>query len=81
MGAMRFSGEREVEQLRKQYPEGTRVRLIHMADEVQAPPAGTLGTVTFVDDAGNVHVRWQNGSGLSLIPEADEFESVKGADG
>lgn len=79
MSAMRFPSEKEVERLRKQYPAGTRVRLIRMADELQAPPAGTVGTITFVDDAGNVHVRWQNGSGLSLIPEADEFEIVKGA--
>lgn len=43
-------------------------------DDLQAPPSGTEGTVVDVDDIGNVLMRWDNGSGLSLIPEGDEFE-------
>lgn len=38
-----------VERLRKEYPVGARVRLIKM-DDHQAPPVGTLGTITGVDD-------------------------------
>lgn len=41
-----------IEQLREQYPTGTRVRLIRM-DDVQAPTIGTLGTVMGVDDIGS----------------------------
>lgn len=41
-----------VEQLRKHYPAGTRVRLVRM-DDVQAPPIGMLGTVIGVDDIGS----------------------------
>ena len=48
------------------YPTGCRVKLIHMND-VQAPPMGTLGTVTGVDDMGSVMVKWDNGSSLSVI--------------
>lgn len=25
----------------------------------------------FVDDIGNVHVKWQNGSSLAVIPDVD----------
>ena len=33
-------------------------------------------TVQFVDDAGNIIMRWDNGSGLSLIEGVDRFEKV-----
>lgn len=56
--------------------EGTRVRLIAM-DDRQAPPRGTEGTVQFVDDAGTIHVQWDTGSSLGLIPGTDEWELVK----
>jgi len=54
-----------VERLKKQYPAGSRVELLHM-DDVQAPPIGTKGTVIGVDDIGSIMVRWDNGSGLSV---------------
>ena len=40
-------------------------------DDEQAPPVGTIGEVMFVDDIGNVHVKWQNGSSLAVIPDVD----------
>jgi hypothetical protein len=55
-----------VEHLRKQYPVGTRVKLIRMNDE-QAPPIGTCGTVTGVDDMGSIMVTWDNGGSLSVV--------------
>ena len=54
-----------VERLKKQYPAGCRVELLHM-DDSQAPPVGTKGTVIGVDDIGSIMVRWDNGSGLSV---------------
>lgn len=66
----------DVKTLRELYPAGTRIRLLKM-DDIQAPPAGTEGTVTFVDDAGTIHMRWDTGSSLGLISEEDEFEVVK----
>ena len=47
--------KKQVERLREQYPQGTRVELIRM-DDPQAPPVGTRGTVTAVDDIGTIHV-------------------------
>lgn len=71
---MRMPSEKELERLREKYPAGSRVKLNHMSD-MQAPPAGTLGTITYVDDAGSIGVQWDTGSSLSLIPEAgDDFE-------
>ena len=54
-----------VERLKKQYPAGCRVELLHM-DDSQAPPVGTKGMVIGVDDIGSIMVRWDNGSGLSV---------------
>ena len=61
--------------LREQYPAGTRVRLIRM-DDVQAPPAGTLGTVTGVDDTGSLLMSWDNGSGLNVVYGEDIVAKV-----
>ena len=49
---MRFPTKETIECLKKEFPEGTRVKLVKM-DDVQAPPIGTLGTVTGVDDTGS----------------------------
>lgn len=51
---------------------GKTVKLVSM-DDAQAPPAGTKGRVDFIDDMGNIHVKWENGSSLSLIYGVDSF--------
>ena len=66
----------EIERLRRHFPAGTRVELIGMADEPYAPPSGTKGTVKGVDDAGDLQMRWDTGSGLKLIPGVDRFKNV-----
>lgn len=72
---MRFPSRAQVEEVRRQYPAGTRVELVQMED-VQAPPAGTRGTVTGVDDTGSILVRWDNGSGLNVIYGEDIVRKV-----
>ena len=72
---MRFPSRQIVEDLRKQYPNGTRVELVQM-DDVQAPPPGTKGTVTGVDDTGSLMVSWDNGSGLNVIYGEDIVRKV-----
>lgn len=72
---MFFPSKELVEQLRKRYPAGTRVRLVSM-DDIQAPPVGTLGTVRGVDDAGDILVRWDNGSGLNVAFGVDEIAKI-----
>lgn len=61
-----------MELIRRQYPVGTRIILNHM-DDSQAPPPGTKGTVAYVDDIGQIGVKWDTGSSLSLIPGVDSF--------
>ena len=72
---MRFPNKEQIELIRKQYPAGTKVVLEAM-DDKQAPPAGTIGEVIAVDDIGQLVMKWQNGSGLNLIPGVDSFRKV-----
>ena len=62
---MRIPSRETIQALRDRYKPGTRVELLRM-DDVQAPPIGTRGTVTGVDDIGSIMVNWDNGSGLSV---------------
>ena len=68
-----FPSKKAIESLRKQYPIGARIRLIEMND-VQAVEPGMTGTVEMVDDAGSIHIKWDNGRGLALIPGEDRFK-------
>ena len=63
---MRFPNKEVVERIRRQFPVGCRVELLRM-DDVQAPPIGTKGTVTGVDDTASIMVSWDNGSGLNVV--------------
>ena len=65
----------KVDFLRKMYPVGCKVEL-HFMDDPQAPPSGTKGEVMFVDDIGQIHVKWETGSSLALIPGVDSFSKV-----
>lgn len=56
--------------------EGKRVRLISCSDPYTKNSPGTEGTVEFVDDTGTLHVKWDNGSTLGLIPGEDCWELV-----
>lgn len=72
---MSFPSREIVEQLRMQYPVGTRVELLRM-DDVQAPPIGTKGTITGVDDTASLLVDWDNGSHLNVIYGEDVVRKV-----
>lgn len=73
---MQFPNERQLQALRERYPAGTRIRLIRMADDIAPVPPGMTGTVAIIDDAGNIHMKWDNGRSLALIEGADEFEVI-----
>jgi hypothetical protein len=64
---MNYSNKAYVEHLRRKYPPGTRLQLNCMEDEFPVPP-GSMGTVDFIDDAGQIHVDWDCGRSLALIP-------------
>jgi hypothetical protein len=73
---MTFPNREIIAALRAEYPSGTRVKLLKM-DDIQAPPVGTLGTVSGIDDTGSIMVRWDNGSGLFVVYGEDVVEKVQ----
>ena len=72
---MKFPSREIVKQVRRQYPVGIRVELLHM-DDVQAPPIGTKGMVTGVDDTASLLVAWDNGSHLNVIYGEDKVRKI-----
>jgi hypothetical protein len=52
---------------------GTRIQLEYTSDEHTRLKPGTEGTVAFVDSMGTVHVKWDDGSTLGLIPGKDSW--------
>ena len=65
-----------VDRIKKQYPAGCRVELYRMEDPWSPVPAGTKGTVVCVDDAGQLHMQWDNGRTLALVPGPDSFSRI-----
>ena len=61
---------------REQYPPGTRIELLGMEDPFSPIAPGTRGTVDHVDDAGQLHMRWDNGRTLAVIPGEDSFRKL-----
>ena len=74
---MKFPSKETVEQYRREYSVGCRVELVSMYD-FQAPQVGTCGTVQGVDDAGNLLVLWDNGSGLNVVLGVDLVRKICG---
>lgn len=66
-----------VNSLREQYPEGTRIALVHMGpDPYSKLQPGDRGTVKCVDDMGTIFVRWDCGSGLGLAYGEDSCRKL-----
>lgn len=72
MSSIRFE---RLKELRRQYPPKCLVELVSM-DDLQAPPVGTKGKVLFVDDIGTIHVAWENGSTLGVLPDEDTIRKL-----
>ncbi len=64
------------EQAKEMYAEGMIVMLEEMRGETQMP-FGLKGTVKFVDDMGQIHMNWENGSSLALNVNEDKFQIVE----
>lgn len=61
--------------LLERYPIGSVIKLIKMNDPFAVTP-GTLGIVEEIDDIGNIHIRWENGRLLALVPGVDSFKRI-----
>ena len=74
-GGIRLNKNRnQVDRIKKMYPTGTRIELLSTMDDMYPIGKGTQGTVKVVDDIGTIHMKWDNGSGLGLIPGEDHFK-------
>lgn len=73
---MRFPNKETVDRIRRECPAGTRVVLVKM-DDAQAPPIGTKGTVSGVDDTGSLLMHWDNGSGLNVVYGEDIVRKIE----
>ena len=62
-----------VERIKAQYKPGTKVELIYM-DDIQAPPSGTKGTVSVVDDRGKNMLPTHIKNALDLLDRVPEEE-------
>ncbi len=56
---------------------GDRVRLVSADDPYTLIEPGEEGVVRLIDSLGTIHVDWDSGSNLGLIPEAgDRWEVI-----
>ena len=63
----------EIEMIKEKFQPGMRILLHEMRGEPRMYD-GLEGTIGSVDDIGQIHVRWDNGSSLALNYEEDSFE-------
>ena len=67
---------RQAQRYKESYPPGTRIMLISMEDPWAPVPSGTRGTVEVVDDIGQIHMKWDNGRTLGIVPNVDDFRKL-----
>ena len=68
---------RTVKMYKEIYKAGTRIECISMDDPYCPIAPGTKGTVVAVDDMGTIHMEWDNGRTLGLVPGEDQFKIIK----
>lgn len=70
-----YPNREQVQALRERYPPGT---LIQLTADMQGErfQAGDIGKVTVVDDIGQIHMAWEKGGSLALIPGVDSFREI-----
>ena len=61
------------EEIKIQYPEGSKIVLDRMGLDPRPVGPGSKGTVRFVDDIGTVHVAFESGRQMGLIAGEDVF--------
>jgi hypothetical protein len=57
--------------------KGKRIELISTTDLYTELKPGDRGTVDFVDDMGTIHINWDNGSQIGLVPGEDQYKLLE----
>ncbi len=72
-----FPDRETLEKIKRMYPKGCRVKLIHLSDYVkEILMRGEQGTVSFVDDNGTVFVDWDCGDSFGIVYGVDRIWKV-----
>lgn len=71
-----FISDAMLQKLKRDYPEGTRVKLIRMDDPYSRLKPGDEGSVIGVDDIGTIHVKWDSGSTLGVVFGEDRCKKL-----
>lgn len=75
MGLTCFTKE-QIQELRNMFSKETTVKLICSTDETMQDRLGMCMTVEYVDDIGQLHGRWEDGSSLAINLETDTLVKV-----
>lgn len=57
-----------------QHLVGRRIELINTSDPYTELKPGDKGIVAFVDSSGTLHINWDCGSKLGLLPGYDQYK-------
>lgn len=72
----KFPSKEMVEKLRREYPIGTRIELVHMDDPYSKLKPGDQGSVSVIDDVGTIFCNWDCGSTLGVVYEEDSIKKL-----
>ncbi len=72
----KFLTQEQVSKIKKQYPIGTKIKLLSMDDPYAPIESGTIGEIVAIDDIGTFTMKWSNGRSLGLVPFEDKFEVI-----
>ncbi len=65
-----------LEKIKEEYPIGTIIEVINMQDDYNPIEKGTQGEIVKVDDAGTLHMKWDNGRTLGIVVGVDSFKVI-----
>lgn len=61
----------------KKFMPGTRIELIKCDDPWSKLKPGDQGVINDIDGIGTVHINWDSGSRLGLIPGEDLWKTIE----
>lgn len=73
---MFFPPKEVVDRIKRDYPKGTKVKLVSMNDPYRDMPPGLTGVVEYVDDCGTIFPAWSNGSYLGIVYGEDHVVKI-----